>query len=228
MPRRPAEDDKRWQKPKVRRRRRKPTAAYTAPPPPPESKPAPSWTIPGPIVLCASDPDAALDPATGTPRAGVAAIGRIVVPGVAPVWRVDGQGRTGWLAQVEGASQVAGALDDLSRRPSSDSRAVIGTLNTPAAPFLAIGVNTVYAEINAQALPDGSGHIANQLFQGRQDGWTYVWPSFGVYDGVGLQHYLDELAALPEHTDLAGRWMVYSASGMSDTDSWDTLARLAV
>lgn len=211
------------------------------PPPLPEKQPpASSWFLPGPIILNASDPDGCLNPATGKPRAGIGSIGTIVVPGVAPVWRVipvHGAG-VGWVAQIEGPGQVAGAVDYLRSVPSTDSRAVVSTLNTSAAPLLDLGVTACFYELNAQAGWEPYGNNARLAFQAGRDGWPHAHPSYGVYVPVSLAEYG---AYVPMVWDAGSNqfvrgtrpqgfgpepWMVFSSSGMGDTDSWGTLAAL--
>lgn len=245
MPRPPEPDPgfwKRW----LRRWRKKHPLPKPKPrpkpkPPPEPPAPPPSWTIGGPILLCTDAPDSydqALDPNTGQPRKGIAAIGQVVVPGVSPLWRIDtltGPPRTGWLGQIEDRTQIAIARSLLIGKPASDSKAVVVTANivTLGADALdeldemrqATGVNTAFAEVNAQV--DGPpGRIANMLFQTRQDGYQHVSVSFGVYGGVPLEHYLAELAGLPDAKEIGSGWMVFSTNGMSDTDSWAALAAL--
>lgn len=208
------------------------------PPSPPPAATA-SWSIPGPIILTASDPDAALDPATGKPRAGVAAIGVIVVPGVCPLWRVtttSGTPRTGWVAQIEGADQIDIAYSLLKDKPVSDSRAIIGTGNVPATRMAELGVNSAFYELNAQAGWEPYGNAARILFQGHQDGYEYVMPSYGVYDGVGLKDYADYVPMIwdsqtngfirgsePQGLPTSAL-CIFLAEGMSNTNSWPYLA----
>lgn len=216
-----------------------PPKKHKPPPPPPPPKVAPpSWTIPGPIVLTASDPDSALNPETGKPRAGINAIGRIVVPGVAPLWRVDSAaGRTGWLAQIEGQEQVQTAIDLLKDKPVSDSRAIVGTGNVPAAPLLALGVNFYFIELNAQADWEPYGNAGRMRWRAEQDGWTYVRISYGVYMPVSLGDYAKYVPLVWDN--VTNGWKradapqglekdcgIFSAEGMGDTNSWPVLAVL--
>ena len=190
------------------------------PKPAPAHVPASTWTLPGPVILTASDPGAA------NGHAGVGSIGVIEVGGVCPLWKVtSGGGKVGWCAQIEGSDQINIAIANLKGRDGDTC--IVSTLNLPDAPGRVLaetGCNTVFAEVNAQALPDESGDVGAMLAQGRNDGWAHVSVSFGVYDQVGLQHYLSALAALPDAKAIGAGWMVFSAEGMGDTSSWPTLA----
>lgn len=218
--------------------RRKPSraAAHSATSPPPKPPPAPakppkaSWWLPSPLILTASDPGAA----DGKLQHGT--IGRIIIPGVCPLWRcdaIDGSG-TGWLAQIEGYDQLETALGYLRDKPPGDSRAIVGIGNVPANRMLDLGVNVAFYELNAQAGWEPYGNEERMVFQGHQDGWPFVYPSYGCYDGIGLQHYRDYVPLVWDNTindfvrgtrpqGLAPVFAVFSAEGMGDTDSWPVL-----
>ncbi len=203
----------------------------TPPPPPPKPTPTPSWTLPGPLIMTASDPGSAND------HPGVGTIGRIVVPGVCPLWRCDtvtGPARVGWLGQIEGQDQLGVALELLADKPAGDSKAIVGTGGVNADRMVAAGVNVAFAELNAQAGWEPYGNAARICFQLQQDGFPHVYPSYGCYDGIGLQAYADYV---PEMWDpvsggfvpgtapqgLADYYACFSAEGMTDTDSWPAL-----
>lgn len=204
----------------------KPPAPKPAPPPPAP----PSWRLPGPVILDGSpDQGQHIDPATGKPYKGIGSVGVIWIPGVCPLWRVtpvNGSG-VGWCAQIEGADQIQQAAAFLKTYPKpGDSVCVVTTGNLRTAPpaMLAVGCNTAFMEVNAQALPDASGESDAQLQQIRNDGYLHTSLSFGVYDQIGLQHYLDECTAKGIMGQLAEvGWMVFSGAGMGDTNSWPDL-----
>jgi hypothetical protein len=205
------------------------------PPDPPKPPPAPpSWTMPGPLILTASDPGSA------NGHAGVGTIGRIVVSGVCPLWRCDnvaGPPRVGWLGQIEGEAQLDVALGMLSSKPAGDSKAIVGTGGVKADPMVAAGVNVCFIELNAQAGWEPYGNEARLEFQGYQDGWPHVYPSYGCYDEIGLQNYAEYVpdvwdpvsgTMIPGHEaqGIADEFAVFSAEGMGDTNSWPYLATL--
>ncbi len=205
----------------------------------PEPKPAPSWTLPSPLVMSGvvGDLDFVTDPNTGKPRAGIGTVGRIAASSVCPLWEcrpVNGQGR-GWLGQIEGQDQLQAALDQITeRRQPGDHLAIVGTGNVKADRMIEAGVNVAFYELNAQAGWEPYGNTDKILFQGHQDGWPYVYPSYGVYVPVSLQEYA---AYHPQVTDDGGKtwttsptpqglapyYAVFSGQGMSDTDSWGAL-----
>lgn len=200
------------------------------PPPPIPPKPKPSWTLPGPLIMTASDPGSA----NGYP--GVGTIGRIVVSGVCPLWRCDpvsGSG-VGWLGQIEGQAQLDIALGMLNSKPAGDSKAIVGTGGVNADRMIAAGINVAFAELNAQSGWEPYGNAARICFQLHQDGFPYVYPSYGCYDGIGLQDYAayvpdvwstDTNGMVPgtEPQGLADYYACFSAEGMTDTDSWPAI-----
>jgi hypothetical protein len=208
----------------------------TPPPPPPPSKP-PSWNLPSPLVMSGVYGD---NDWYGDHKSDIGTLAQIVVPGVCPLWRCDtlsGPPRTGWLAQIEGEDQLGTALELLADKPAGDSKAIVGTGNVKADRMLAEGVNVAFYELNAQASWEPYGNTNKILFQGHQDGWPYVYPSYGVYVPVSLQDYAEYH---PQVTDDGGQtwytsptpqgiapyYAIFSGQGMGDTDSWRFLSTL--
>jgi hypothetical protein len=218
-------------------------AHQTPPPPPPPPVPAPSWTLPGPLVFTASDPNAA------NGHAGVGTIGKIInldpdgsTP-VCPLWecfQAGGGGPRGLCGQVEGQGQLQVAFDLIQHhRQNGDHLAVVGTGGVPAARLVAIGVTSFFMEGNAQVGWEPYGNAAELLDQAlRVDGWPHAKISYGVYDGVSLAAYAanvpmvwdyarNELVAGTQAQGLPGKdFAVYSAEGIGDCASWGTLAAL--
>lgn len=210
----------------------KPKPKPPEPKPPNGTKPPPSWTLPSALIMTASDPSSA------NGHVGVGTIGRIIEPGVCPLWEctpVSGGGR-GLLGQVEGEDQLDVALALIAKhRQPGDHLAIVGTGNVRADRMVAAGVTVAFYELNAQAGWEPYGNTARLVFQGYQDGWPYVYPSYGCYDGVWLQDYRSYVPMVwsdaakgfvpgTKPQGLAPYFACFSAEGMGDTDSWPTLA----
>ncbi len=236
-----------------RRRQRKPDWAWTIwgeyqtahpkpkpkPPPDPEHqpgpKPAPSWTLPSPLVMSGVYGD---NDWYGDHKSEIGTLAQILVPGVCPLWEcrpMNGAGR-GLLGQIEGRDQLQAALDLLEEhKQPGDHLAIVGTGNVKADRMIEAGVTVAFYELNAQASWEPYGNTNKILFQGHQDGWPHVYPSYGVYVPVSLQEYA---AYHPQVTDDGGKtwttsptpqglapyYAVFSGQGMTDTNSWPALA----
>lgn len=211
---------------------------HDAPPPPPPPPPAPppsSWSLPGPLILTASDPSSA------DGHAGVGSIGRIVQPGAAPVWECLGNGRTGYLAQIEGDSQYEQARRFLLEEcPAGVDRAVVttgGVTLEHVAELVAGGVTVAFMELNPQAGWEPYGNTARMLDQALRDGWPHQRPSYGCYDGIGLDSIENYVPLVwddqretwrrgdgPQGLVPAELGAVFSAEGAGDTNSWPAIA----
>jgi hypothetical protein len=203
----------------------------------PPRRPAPSWSLPGPLVMTASNPDAAND------HAGVGTIGRIIdQTDACPLWEckpTSGTGR-GLLGQIEGRVQVQQCLDLIKKhRQDGDHLAVVCTLNVDASPLVNVGVNVCFAEMNAQAGWEPYGNAVRMLAQAYADGWTYAEPSYGCYWQVGLadyEQYVPMVWSQSTNGFVAGRikqglpgkqFAVFSAEGATDAGrTWEVIAAL--
>lgn len=187
---------------------------------------SPSWALPGPLIFTASDPSQA------SGRKGVGTELLIMDTGDGrPDWRsADG---AGVVYQVEGGTQDSAALDRV-RAELGDAtiqhRAIVTTLGVDPTPFLELGVTTCLPECYLQ-----SGPLQLRAYwQAGHDGWPFVWPAVGVYDGIALSRYVDpvetvdgEPVSWPGLRALFGEWAGYLAEGFTDTASWVTLAALS-
>lgn len=132
---------------------------------------------------------------------------------------VDGWGIVG---QAESEGQYAQTVELLQPRTVAH-RAVVSTLGLDPAAALSAGVNVCMVECYRQA-DAVHGDLARMVWQARHDGWPFVWPIVGVYDGIGLDVYVDQLRSLGYLA--SGMWGIYLGEGMTDTGSWPTLAGL--
>lgn len=167
--------------------------------------PPPSWTDGRPVVFTAWE--------AGLARTGGWTVARIVVPGVAPVWQVDG---VGYIAQSEDPTQAPGALKYL--KGVQGQKAVVATQagwENPQ-PFLDAGINVCFVEAYG---PEGWPYSDTErmLWQAQHDGWPYVIPCVGCYHGYPLSSYNLE--------PYAHRFSVWLAEEMQDAD-WQRLSTL--
>lgn len=190
-------------------------APLAPPAPPPPVKPAPSWTLPGPVIFTASDPGQA------TGKAGVGTVLVIEDRGDGrPDWIP--QGTPGRVYQAEGGDQAIAALARLiGDGLTPGATALVSTLGIDPAPFVARGLTTVMVECYLQ----GQANALDKLDYALDvEGWTDAIPIVGVFDNVGLSQYVPWLR---DRGLLASkRWGIYLAEGVTDTGSWATLAGL--
>ena len=185
--------------------------------------------------MTASDPDSANN------HKGVGTIGKIIEPGVCPLWECYpvGGGARGLCGQIEGWDQLQVAIDLIQkhRRPG-DHLAIVSTLNVSAVRMLEIGVNVCFYEMNAQAGWEPYGNQARMEYTAHKDGWLYCYPSYGVYIPVSLVEYFEYIPMVWDYTinDFVRgtkpqghpdkQFAIFSAEGTGDTSSWPTLANI--
>ena len=163
--------------------------------------------------------------------------------GVATVLTIinEESGRPDWIArghramvfQAEGSVEAADALPAIDAAKEAgdiaDGSAVVTNLGIDPEPFIQRGVTSCFVECYAQAGDYPYGNIAHMHWQAKRDGWPHVVPTLGVYDAVDLAHYFALNGGIKPFAK--GHWRggplaIYLAEGMSDTNSWPSLAGL--
>jgi hypothetical protein len=188
-----------------------------------------SWNLPSPLLFTDSDPDAAHG------RPGVACVATIEKPGERPTWIVEhviGH-PPGRIFQAEGEDQAAALLEELAADPELTSgvdTAIItnGLRAETVARFVAGGITSWMIECYAQP-GDKWGMIGEQLQNARAHGCPRNIPVLGVFDLIDYNHYIHLNGGVNNFRHnhwRGGPLAVYLGEGMTDTNSWPTMAAL--
>ncbi len=187
---------------------------HPKPPPDPEKepgpKPKPSWTLTnGPWIFVESDPGSC----PPGPWTRLDILENHLASG-APLWFCEG----GKVPQMEGGVQGAACLEWIKEHPGG-SIAPVTTLGIDPAPYLDLGVTSVFVECYLQ----GQSNALDKMWSAGHEGWPDPIPCIGVgwADKEGTFGFSDYAGWLTQ-LGVGPRFGVYASDPMSAKD-WEDL-----